>query len=75
MLATHPEMLNQVTLVQVAAPTRKGVPAYDRLSEKTRKLVDEINDQPGTDTWEPVMYFNESVDRSSLPALYRLTGC
>ena len=73
MLETHPEMLNQVTLVQVAAPTRKGVPAYDRLSEKTGKLVEEINDQFGTDTWKPVMYFNESVDRNALPALYRLS--
>lgn len=73
LLETHPEMRNKVTLVQVAAPTRESVPAYARLSEKTRKLVDDINNEFGTDTWKPVMYFNKSVDRNSMPELYRLS--
>lgn len=73
LLETRPEMRNQVTFVQIAAPTRQSVPAYAKLSEETRKLVDEINAQFGTNSWKPVMYFNESVSRDSLPDLYRLS--
>lgn len=73
LLKSHPEMLNTVTFVQVAAPTRGIVPAYAKLSDKTRKLVDDINKEFGTDTWKPVMYFNESVNRNALPEIYRLS--
>ncbi|MEX3954281.1 trehalose-6-phosphate synthase [Paraburkholderia sp. EG287B] len=70
LLDAHPDLRNSVTFVQIAAPTRLCVPAYAKLSEKTRKLVDEINDQFGTVDWKPVMYFNDSVDRNALPEIY-----
>ncbi|WP_232314061.1 alpha,alpha-trehalose-phosphate synthase (UDP-forming) [Ralstonia sp. A12] len=73
LLETLPELQNKITLVQIAAPTRQSVPAYARLSDKTKKLVNEINDQFGTDDWKPVMYFNQSVDRNSLPEIYRMS--
>ncbi|MPW11757.1 trehalose-6-phosphate synthase [Paraburkholderia sp. CNPSo 3155] len=73
LLETRPDLRNNVTLVQIAAPTRQTVPAYAKLSDKTRKLVDEINDQFGAIDWKPVMYFNESVDRNALPEIYRMS--
>ncbi len=73
LLQTRVGMRNQVTLVQIAAPTRQGIPAYAKLRAKTEKLVLEINGRFGTDDWMPVMYFNQSVDRSALPQLYRMS--
>jgi len=73
LLEDQPHLRNRVTMVQIAAPTRGAVPAYARLSRKTKKLVDEINAQFGTGEWQPVMYKNEPVDRSALPEIYRLS--
>ncbi|SIT48038.1 Alpha,alpha-trehalose-phosphate synthase (UDP-forming) [Paraburkholderia ribeironis] len=73
LLDTYPNLLNQITLVQIAAPTRQGILPYARLSDKTRALVDRINGQFGTANWKPVMYFNQSVDHDSLPEIYRMS--
>lgn len=73
LLKTSDDMLNKVTFVQVAAPTRPDVQGYAELSEKTQKLVDEINREFGTDTWTPVLYFNQGANRNYLPELYRLS--
>lgn len=73
LLLMYPEMKENVTFVQIAAPTRQGVFAYDQLSRKTSGLVNKINAQFGTDTWKPVLYFNTSVERNSLVELYRLS--
>ena len=69
-LGKHSEMRGKVTLVQIAAPTRQTVKAYRDLSKQAKKLVDDINKDFETDTWKPVMYFNESVNRDALPEIY-----
>ncbi|WP_247538032.1 alpha,alpha-trehalose-phosphate synthase (UDP-forming) [Ralstonia pseudosolanacearum] len=73
LLQTHARMRSKVTLVQIAAPSRQSIPAYARLRDKTEKLVREINHWFGTGDWTPVMYFSESVDRTALPQLYRMS--
>lgn len=73
LLETNPEMHNRVTLVQIAPTTRQEVPAYAELIKETKELVDGINDKFGTDTWKPVIYLNEFVERSALPEIYRLS--
>ena len=73
LLEKHDSALrNKVTFVQIAAPTRGGR-AYEKLREKTEKLVNAINKDFGTDKWMPVMYFYKSVDRNALRELYRLS--
>lgn len=71
LLADHPELQETVTFVQIAAPSREGVLAYNELSRTTSELVREINEEFGTDTWKPVLYFNKSVSHDSLPKLFR----
>ncbi|WP_197328948.1 trehalose-6-phosphate synthase [Ralstonia syzygii] len=73
LLETHCHLRGTVTLVQISAPTRQGIPAYVSLRDKTLKRVQEINARFGTDNWTPVLYFNESVDRTALPQLYRMS--
>jgi len=71
-LDENPEMRDKVTLIQISSPTREGVPAYDKLKEKTKMLKKSINRRFGTDTWKPVMYCKHGVKRAYLPELYRL---
>lgn len=70
-LGDHPHMQGRVTFVQVASPTRGTVPAYKQLSAQTSQLVDDINQAFRAPGWEPVIYYNEEVERGALPELYR----
>ncbi|HET9642391.1 MAG TPA: trehalose-6-phosphate synthase [Burkholderiaceae bacterium] len=72
-LRDHLEMHGRVTFVQVSAPSRPKVAAYVELSLKTKHLVDEINREFETETWKPVIYINEPVERAALPEAFRLS--
>lgn len=73
LLSNRPDLHGKVTLVQIAAPSRGDIQAYQALIEKTDRLVKEINNQFGNEDWEPVMYINESVNRNALPKLYSMS--
>lgn len=66
----HPERRGRLTLVQVAVPSREGVPRYAQLRREVNELVGEINGELGTADWTPVVYLRRSVPRSELAALY-----
>ncbi|MFN2420992.1 MAG: trehalose-6-phosphate synthase [Gemmatimonadota bacterium] len=68
----HPELVGKFTFLQVAAPSRSEIPAYQRLGEKVDQKIDELNELLGTDDWKPVIYVNEPVPQDQLVALYRL---
>jgi trehalose 6-phosphate synthase len=68
----HPELVGKFTFLQVAAPSRSEIPAYQRLGEKVDQKIEELNELLGTDDWRPVIYVNEPVPQEQLVALYRL---
>jgi trehalose 6-phosphate synthase/phosphatase len=67
---TRPEWRNRITLVQVAVPSREGVPRYAALRREVNELVGELNGELGTADWTPVIYLRRSVPRSEVAALY-----
>jgi trehalose 6-phosphate synthase/phosphatase len=68
--SAHPERRGRVTLIQVAVPTREGIPRYAALRREVNELVGEINGELGTADWNPVIYLRRSVTRQELAALY-----
>jgi trehalose 6-phosphate synthase/phosphatase len=65
------ELHSKVRLIQVAVPSRVGIPEYQHLRSEIEGLVSRINGrftQPG---WVPIHYIFRSLDRSELVALYR----
>ena len=66
----YPERRGQVTLVQVAVPSREQVPRYAQLRREVNELVGEINGGLGTADWNPVIYLRRSVPRTELAAMY-----
>jgi trehalose 6-phosphate synthase/phosphatase len=60
----------QVSLVQVAIPTRERVPRYQQLRRRVNELVAEINGELGTPDWTPVVHLLRSVARPELAAMY-----
>lgn len=70
-LELYPQLRGKVKLVQLAVPTRTGVPEYIELKETVEQLVGEINGAFATTTWTPVRYIYSSVGQNELLALYR----
>jgi trehalose 6-phosphate synthase len=71
LLARYPENRNSATLIQIAAPSREDVGAYDELRRQMDSLCGEINGDYGELDWMPVRYIHRNVVRKRLPGLYR----
>lgn len=71
LLKGHPELREQVTLIQVAVPSRTGVKAYQKFRRHVNAMVGRINGAFGSQRWTPVQYLYRSFTRSELVALYR----
>lgn len=67
----YPELVGQVSLLQVAVPTRERVPAYRNIKKIVDRLVGGINGQFGGPNYSPVQYIFRSVPEQDLLALYR----
>jgi trehalose 6-phosphate synthase/phosphatase len=71
-LLRHPELINQVTLIQVVIPSREDIPRYQSLKTSIEQLVGQINGQftrPGG--WVPIHYVFRSLARDELLSFYR----
>jgi trehalose 6-phosphate synthase/phosphatase len=70
LLARNPELRGKVVLVQVAVPSRSGVPVYESLRHEVNELVGELNGDFSTPDWTPVVYIRRAISRAELVALY-----
>ncbi len=71
LLVRHPELREQVRLVQVAVPSRTGVGAYQGVRDTVDALVGRINGRFGTPNWSPVHYLFRGLSPKEIAALYR----
>lgn len=71
LLECHDENRNRATLIQIAAPSREALDAYDELRCEMDSLCGAINSDYGELDWMPVRYIHRSVARRRLPGLYR----
>ncbi len=70
-LETYPETHGHITLMQVATPSRTGVPAYDRLRRDMDEITGRINGRFAQGAWAPVRYRYQSFTQEDLAVLYR----
>ena len=61
----------EVTLVQVASPSRERVEAYRLLRDEIEVTVGRINGDHGTIGHSPVVYLHQGFPRDEMAALYR----
>jgi trehalose 6-phosphate synthase/phosphatase len=71
LLRRFPQYKEKVGLLQVAVPTRQGVPVYNELARETARLVGEINGEFSTPNWSPIHYIHASVSFDRMLGLYR----
>ena len=71
-LKRHPELRTQVTLLQLAAPSRTHVKEHRDLNDSLDDLVDEINWRHQTEDWFPIHYLRAHHDYHAVLAGYRM---
>lgn len=71
-LRQYPQEHGKVVFVLVGAPSRGEIAAYKKLSAKVDALVDEINQEFGTNKWLPVDYNNEGLNFEEVTALFQI---
>jgi trehalose 6-phosphate synthase len=71
MLATQPSLEGEVSLLQIATPSRKEIPTYSQLNHDLATLVGEVNGRHGEVDWTPVRYVNKGYAQSTLAGFYR----
>ena len=70
-LERFPQRHGTVSLLQIATPSRTGVPAYDRLRRDMDEVTGRINGRFAKGAWAPVRYRYQSFDQPDLAAFYR----
>ena len=71
MLADHPDLAEQVFLLQIATPSRDAVEAYQEIRARLDAISGRINGAYATVDWVPIRYVNRSHRRDELAGLYR----
>jgi trehalose 6-phosphate synthase/phosphatase len=70
LLRRYPEWHGHVLFLQVAVPTRTGVPAYGVSEGETEQLIGRIHGAFATPHWVPIHYLHTSLALEEVVALY-----
>ena len=71
LLEQNPRLRGQVTLLQIAAPSRSKLPAYQALQRATAGEVDRINSRFATADWKPIVLIGKHQPPEQVFELYR----
>ena len=71
LLEERPELLGRVSLLQIGAPCRGALPAYQEISRQVKALTARINARFGNDTWQPVVLHSASANAATVTDCYR----
>jgi len=72
MLELDPTLKREVSLLQVAVPSRGNIKAYRDLKSELAGLVGEINGKHGEVDWMPIRYLNKAFSQATLAGFYRV---
>jgi trehalose-6-phosphate synthase len=71
LLERYPNWRERFVFVQVAAPTRTKLAAYQQLEAETRALVTAVNQRFGTPTWQPIVLLARHHEPDEVFTLFR----
>ncbi len=71
LLEHNPRLRGQVTLLQIAAPSRSKLPAYQALQRATIAEVERINTRFATGDWKPIVLIGRHQPPQQVFELYR----
>ncbi|MBF0191481.1 MAG: trehalose-6-phosphate synthase [Magnetococcales bacterium] len=71
LLERHPEWIGRFVFLQVAAPTRSRLPAYQEIQKEAESLVERINTRFGTGSWQPLLLIARHHEPDQVYELFR----
>jgi len=71
LLERCPELRGAVSLLQIGAPCRSSLPAYQNITRQVKALVERINARFGQDDWQPVILHAASANAALVTNCYR----
>ncbi len=71
LLEKYPNSQKNLTLMQVAPPTRTGVRAYDEIRGELEQVSGRINGRFADTDWVPIRYLNKGIARKPLMGFFR----
>ncbi|HZB88863.1 MAG TPA: trehalose-6-phosphate synthase [Terracidiphilus sp.] len=71
LLEAHPWQREQLTMVQIAAPSRTRIPAYDDLHRRVNAEVERINQRFQTQRWKPIVLIERQCSHAEVDRWYR----
>ena len=71
LLEEDEDLWGQVSLLQIAAPSREAIAEYQSIKAELEALVGRINGRFSTVEWTPLRYINRTIGHEQLAALYR----
>ena len=71
LLDKNPRHRGRITLLQIAAPSRSTLPAYQSLQQQTYSEVERINSKFGEGGWRPIILIDEHQEPTRVFELYR----
>src|SRR5215475_6035696 len=72
MLMSQPALKREVSLLQIAVPSRRQIKAYGQLHHDLATLVGEVNGRHAEADWTPIRYLNKGFGQATLAGFYRL---
>ena len=72
LLDAHPEYRGQITMLQIASPTRGSVEKYTAYREFVKKETERINEKFRTNDWKPIILEEKSYSHAELRQLYQI---
>ena len=70
-LRRYPQYLERIQLYQIACPSRLDIETYQQLRQQVHTLVEQINSQFATASWQPIIYQEDPVSHDNLMPLFR----
>jgi trehalose 6-phosphate synthase/phosphatase len=61
LLEKHPELMEKVSLVQIAVPSRENISTYLEQKREIDHLIGQVNGQFGTASWQPITYIHKVI--------------
>jgi trehalose 6-phosphate synthase/phosphatase len=71
LLEQHPRLRGRITLLQIAAPSRSKLPAYQALQQATLAEVERINARFALEDWKPIVLVVKQQNPQQVYELYR----
>lgn len=72
LLDEHEELRGAIVFIQIAAPSRDDVPAYEEARENVESLVGRINGKYSLPGYQPIHYISRAYPQEEIFGLYRM---